>query len=105
MIACEPRNPVVVGVTTPLDVEDTQRIRTNRIWTPMPCAAVQVHNVMLTQPERDDVFEMRRIRKVNVGGSDNYIRVAAHRHQRLGVGVMAVQELAARRAVGREREF
>ena len=71
----------------------------DRVRAPVPRAAVQVHARVLRQRERLHRVEVLGLGEVDVGRRDDHERVAAHRHQRLRVRVVTVEQLAAQPAV------
>ena len=64
VVASEPRDRVVVGVSTPLHIEDTQRSSPDRIRTPMPCSAMKVCRYVLRKAECQHLVEMVGTRKI-----------------------------------------
>src|SRR5207237_872145 len=76
VIAGQPRDPVVVGVTATLHVEDAQGGGTQGIRAPMPRAAMQMYTGVARQRERPNRVEVCRFREVDVTWGDDDDRVA-----------------------------
>src|SRR5437763_83298 len=99
VIAGQPRDPVVVGVAASLHIEDAQGGSAQGIWAPMPRAAMQMYTGVAGQRERPNRVEVCRFREIDVTRGDDDDRIAAHRHQRLRVRVVAIEQLTAQPSV------